>query len=145
MAISLASGVVSHLQQSTEVSGTVNVGAGMIKSIQVLNFRIGGQPVTFRFSESGISNGDFVTAAGHLKKGTLRVLSVRNDTTGAIQSTPSVWLWIFSALWLLLGLVVPNEIVGILIALPGIFLGYLGWRNVRAKQLLASAPRPATA
>lgn len=145
MAISVVSGVVSHFQQATETSGAVNAGAGMIKSVQVLNFRIGGQPVTFKFNESGISNGDVVTAAGYKKKGTLRVLSVRNETTGAIQSTPSILYWLLSACLLVLGLPLSIVIIGIPLVLVGIFVGYLGWRNIRANHVLATAPRPAIA
>ncbi len=145
MAISVVSGVVSHFQQAMEIGGATNVGAGMVGSVQVLNFRIGGQPVTFKFKESGISNGDVVTAAGYMKKGTLRVLSVRNETTGAIQSTPSILYWIGSICLLVLGLPLSILGVGIPIAALGVFFVYLGWRNVRANHVLASSPRPAIA
>lgn len=146
MAISVVSGVVSHFQQSTEIRGAANVGAGAIGSVQVLNFRIGGQPVTFKFTESGISNGDIVTAAGYTKKGTLRVLSLKNQTTGATQSTTSVFYFVFAVILLLIGVPLSFFIIGgVPLVLVGMYCGYLGWRNVQASRVVAAAPRPATA
>ena len=146
MAITTMSGPVSHLHQSTQVAGAMNQGTGFVNSAQVMNFRIGNRPVSFKFTEGGVSDGDIVTVAGYQKSGTFRALSLRNETTGAEQSVSSTRIFIIAGCSLVLGVPLSFVVIGIPFLLLGLYFAYVGVRNARAKGLLAATPQaPAVA
>jgi hypothetical protein len=140
MAITTISGEVSHFQQSSQTSGFVGHQGGAINTIQVQNFRIGNRPVTFKFTEGGVSNGDVVTVAGTEKNGTFRGLSLRNETTGATLKAPTTLVYLVAICSLLLGIPLSIIIIGLPFLILGIVFAYFGIRNTRANAAIAASP-----
>jgi len=80
------SGTVSHLRETTTVSGHMHNGHGRISSRTQTSFRIGRQAVEMA-TNVALFDGDVITAAG-VAGGVFQVLAVRNDVTGHVYTQP---------------------------------------------------------
>ena len=84
MSVLLKSGRISHIGKATMTSGSHQNGS------HSWSLRIDNMPATIKSqSHLRFADGDFVTAAGDMKNGTLNIYSYRNETTGAHQNPGS--------------------------------------------------------
>lgn len=143
MSITIATGKISHLDHSTETSGyTTPSHGGQIRTSHAWSFRLNNVPAIYQNRlTASFSDGDELTAAGMNKDGTFRILSCRNETTGATYLQPAMLLN-FGAIFLIV-LSVPLLLiyVGVLSLAFGIYLLTWGRRMSKANSLLLATPR----
>lgn len=85
MSLVSLSGQVSHINQISTTSGTIHPnnshgGGGTITTSHKITFRIAGHPVEMAGTPN-LGEGDFVSAVGVERSGTLYPIAFRNDTT----------------------------------------------------------------
>ena len=141
MILTKLQGAVTHLQQSTEITGF----QGAMRSFQAMSFRVNNRQVANRIPTGymGFSEGDEVTLLGREKSGTVQVWCIRNDTTGAVMYAPSRLGFIIGGMVLLMGILLTSAgddayVFGIPLAALGVYLIHKGWRVRNANNELTA-------
>jgi hypothetical protein len=138
MSISILTGKVSHVDHSTETSGTISANrGGQIRSAHAWSFRINNRPAIYKSrSTASFSDGDVMTAAGADKNGTFKIVSCRNETTGAVYEAPATLICICAGVIILISLPLLMVAVGFLLLPLGIYFLMLGLKMSKANNLL---------
>ena len=145
MAISLLTGKISHLDHATETSGNITANhGGQIQTAHAWAFRLNNRPVIYKsHSTASFAEGDELTAAGVEQNGTFKIISYRNETTGAVHQAPGLVVCIAAGLLIAMSLPMMMVIVGFLMLPIGIYILMWGLRIFKANKLLETAPRTA--
>ena len=126
-------GVISHLEQSTNFTGS----NGNVRSSQSYTFRLDNLAAVIQTSTAiGLTNGDSITAVGLIKNGALQVYTMRNDTTGVSTKTPSTFMLIFGICLTLLGLMTFVFLIGFAVLPIGIYFLVKSYKMKKANELL---------
>ena len=143
--MNIISGTVSHMQQSTEVTGTIGRRGGQISSSSVIKLRVDDKPVEIKLKESiDISDGEQATVAGKEKNGIFKGIVIRNDKTGVLYSFSIIGSFISAILLIIIGAFLSFLIVGIPVLLYGFWLLYEAINRSKAKNMLATMPAVST-
>ena len=136
MSVLLKSGRISHIGKATMTSGSHQNGS------HSWSLRIDNMPATIK-SQSHLSfaDGDFVTAAGDMKNGTLNIYSYRNETTGAHQNPGSSAGHVLGVFLIIMGILLTIVFIGIPVWLIGITIFKDNTHAKKAKALVENHPR----
>jgi hypothetical protein len=157
MAWATIAGTISHLNQSTEVSGYTQTSSfgnriyGRTQTSHVTTFRIEGKPALLKMGNMGsFTNGDRVSLVGKDKPAGFIAYAIRNDTTGAVYTNPTKGYYWFAGVMIFIGYPFMHWIFGTGFPGPGLpFIGFGAWliyygrKLAAANELLASLPKQA--
>ena len=142
MSLVSLSGQVSHINQISTTSGTIRPdnsfgGGGTITTSHKTTFRIAGRPVEMKGVPS-LGEGDFASAVGVERSGTLYPLAFRNDSTNIeILDNASYFLSVFTGIiGILLGGGSGSTAIALFFLIPA---GWLYYKTKTKKKFINEA------
>jgi hypothetical protein len=137
LSLTTLSGVVSGIRHASITQGNIGKNGGSVRSGHALAFRVDDRSVQIKLPEiPDVQDGETVTLAGRIKKGTFQALAMRNDRTHAVYATPAMPGYIMGGLMTAVGIPLLFVFVGIFFIGFGGYTLYQAYNYAQAAKLL---------